>query len=119
MADALTTPLGASWPKPPPSWTHDDTEAWLTENPLPVHFRWPHRDALANGEENLMAPLPKYNLENYGKWLHETPYFPGLFEEIHAVLLQMGAELPDSAEDLARRLDERRRARGRQDKFSL
>lgn len=118
MADNLTTPLGAAWPKPPPSaWTPDDTMLWLEENKLPIEFRWVHRDPLPDGGENLQVVMPTYRVTGYGKWLRETPYFPGLFEEIHAILVSMGAELPEDGRDLANRLEARRRARGSQQKL--
>ena len=62
---------------------------------------------------------------DYGKWLAETPHFPGLFEEIHAVLLAETLRDPEdrsSAWDpatgpawMAARLTERERASGVQE----
>jgi hypothetical protein len=100
---------------PTPAWTPDDTERWLTEYALPADFLWPHRDAKADGTENLQAVLPSYRLsKGYGFWLRTTPYFPGLFEEIHAVMLSLGEKLPEDGADLAQMLTERRRLRGQQ-----
>lgn len=104
---------------PPAPWTPDDTERWLSLNPLPQDFLWPHRDARPGltDEENLQPVLPTYRLhKGYGFWLRTTPYFPGLFEEIHAVLLGVGDELP-TPEKLAETLHERRRAAGKQQKL--
>jgi hypothetical protein len=45
------------------------------------------------------------SVTSYGKWLEETPYFPGLFEEIHGILLH-ARELGDAdwlAAELLRR----------------
>lgn len=95
-------------------WMHDDTQKWLSLNPLPVEFMWPHRDLRLDGSENIQAVLPSYRLsKGYGFWLRTTPYFPGLFEEIHAVLLSLGDELP-SAEQMAQLLQSRRMAAGKQ-----
>lgn len=99
----------------PVIWSPDDTEKWLSENALPEDFLWPHRDQPDDGTENLQAVLPNYRLtKGYGFWLRTTPYFPGLFEEIHQVMLSMGAKLPENGADLGRMLTERRRARGKQ-----
>lgn len=118
MSDPLSSPLGDAWPKGAPEiWTPDDTQLWLTENPLPIAFVWPYRDPKPDGAVNLQEVRPKYQVADYGKWLRETPYFPGLFEEIHEILVLMGAELPEDGADLARRLEARRRARGEQAKL--
>lgn len=95
-------------------WTPDDTEAWLSENPLPVDFKWPHRDRSPTGEPNLQLVLPSYRLhKGYGFWLRTTPYFPGLFEEIHEILERMDP-LPAGGQALADILIERLRQRGHQ-----
>lgn len=98
-------------------WTADDTERWLSLSPLPADFTWPHRDANADGTERLQLVLPTYRLhKGYGFWLRTTPYFPGLFEEIHAILLRGGDELPTS-DQLAEELRTRRAALGVQQKL--
>lgn len=80
----------------PPSWTKQDTIDYLAENPLPVDFEWFHRDKGPDGKPKLAVVMPKYSLHGgYGKWLHDTPYFPGLFELIHDLLFHAGAGLPD------------------------
>lgn len=80
----------------PPSWTHADTEAYLDENPLPVDFQWFHRNKDAHGNPLLATVKPTYAIHGgYGKWLHDTPYFPGLFELIHDLLFHSGATVPD------------------------
>jgi hypothetical protein len=101
---------------PSPPWTPDDTEAWLSEDghALPDDFLWPHRDAKPDGSDNLQPVLPSYRLsKGYGFWLRTTPYFPGLFEEIHQILVHLEV-LPADGRELAGILDERRRARGTQ-----
>lgn len=115
MSDDLKTALGDAWPQPPAAlWTADDTERYLREYPLPADFRWPHRDRADDGSEVLAPVLPSYRLhKGYGFWLRTTPYFPGLFEEIHQVLLSIGDELP-TPERLAEILHQRRAARGQQ-----
>jgi hypothetical protein len=53
---------------------------------------------------------PTYAVKGgYGKWLWETPYFPGLFELIHEILFNaMNLPPPDVlAETLRRILAER------------
>lgn len=70
-----------------PVWTEIQTEGWLTEYPLPADFTWTDR----YGTERPV--LPKYRISGgYGKWLHETPYFPGLFEHIHEIIARAPAE---------------------------
>lgn len=51
---------------------------YLNACPLPDTFRWPHRD----GGERPVQPSHSM-VDGYGKWIRETPYFPGLFELIH------------------------------------
>jgi len=92
-----------------PPWRDIQTEGFLTENPLPADFQWPDRYGKSR------AVLPTYRISGgYGKWLHETPYFPGLFELIHNLL----ARAPDDAgmDWLIARLDEHR-PRGEQSAF--
>jgi hypothetical protein len=104
---------------PSAPWTPDDTELWLTQNPLPQDFTWPHRKPNADGSDNWQPVLPSYRLhKGYGFWLRTTPYFPGLFEEIHAILLAIGNELP-TADALADTLLERRKAAGTQAGLAL
>lgn len=94
----------------PDPWTPEDTQRYLTEHPLPPAFRWQHRD----GGEAVVAPT--YRLTGgYGKWLRETPYFQGLFEEIHAILARLGnADQLPTPDALATQLTAARRARGQQ-----
>lgn len=83
----------------PAAWTHADTRAWLTRYPLPADFTWPDRDAVVR------AVLPSNRLSGgYGKWLHETPYFPGLFELVHTILARAPDDQQLSPEWLAREL---------------
>lgn len=95
----------------PPPWTKDDTEAFLTEFPLPASFTWPGKDGKA------LAVCPKYTLHGgYGKWLRETPYYPGLFDAVHTVLATDDAALGDEAvmlRALERARSERRDAHAR------
>jgi hypothetical protein len=106
-----TTPFNLH---PPSSWTHADTMAWLNENPLPIDFHWTHRDA-PDGPPQLV--LPKYRVTSYGKWLRETPYFPGLFEDIHNLLFH--APVLPTTDDLVSQLHTIARARKAQSKFSF
>lgn len=70
--------------------------AYLDENPTPVDFEWFHRDKGPGGKPVLAVVRPKYAIKGgFGKWLHDTPYFPGLFELIHDLLFHCGATLPD------------------------
>ena len=68
------------------TWTRDATMRYLNDNPLPADFTWPHRD----GGERPVRPSHTM-VEGYGKWLRETPYFPGLFELVHDILDQAEA----------------------------
>ena len=81
------------------TWTRDKTMNYLNAYPLPETFRWPHRD----GGERPVKPVHAM-VDGYGKWLRETPYFPGLFELIHDLIESLpGADLGDG-EWLAERL---------------
>jgi hypothetical protein len=63
-------------------WTHAATLAYLDANPLPVAFLWIDNTGAARS----VHPRHK-SVTGYGKWLKETPYFPGLYELIHGVLV--------------------------------
>lgn len=93
----------------PVEWTAEHTQAFLAANPLPVDFTWDHRD----GGQRPVVPAHSFLKGGYGKWLRETPYFPGLFEMIHDVLLH--ADPLGDAEWLAGKLNEIRRLRGTQE----
>lgn len=82
-------------------WEHADTRRYLDANPLPPDFLW-------RGDDGVSRPVrPRHkSVTGYGKWLHETPYFPHLFEQIHAILVNATA-LGD-AEWLAAELNLRR-----------
>jgi hypothetical protein len=83
------------------AWTKEHTQAWLTGSPLPADLRWRHRDG------GVRIVSPRYRLTaGYGKWLRETPYFPGLFEAVHELLAAVPYEaaLPAPAE-IVRALD--------------
>lgn len=94
-----------------PPWTDMQTEGWLNEYPLPVDFRWRDR----YGIDRLV--LPTYRVKGgYGKWLHETPYFPGLFELCHHILARAPNDQILTPEWLATELD-KRRPQGEQQAF--
>lgn len=100
MHDNNPTLFGAAAP-----WSPIQTEGWLTEYPLPPSFTWPDRYG------QVRPVLPKYALKGgYGKWLHETPYFPGLFEQIHDILAAAPDDQPLSPEWLAAELEKLRPA---------
>jgi hypothetical protein len=113
------------------TWTADATMRYLSAYPLPRTFTWPHRD---EGERPVW---PTHGaVTAYGKWLRETPYFPGLFElahdlledapdefdaewlpaEIDVVRKKFATELPRPGEHLAHKL---RRLRPAKDQPSL
>lgn len=87
---------------------------YLNANPLPMSFRWKHRD-FPEGPERPVQPSHK-SVAAYGKWLRETPYFQGLFELVHAVL-EAAPELGD-CEWLAEEII-KRRVRADQEKLPL
>lgn len=122
MTKPLTAPLGDAWPDVPAGWSHDDTEAFLTRFALPTDFRW-ERTEKRDGQKFIepdQPVLPNYTIsKGYGFWLRTTPYFPGLFEEIHDVLLRAPDDQELTAEWVAEQLLERRRARGEQQGLSL
>lgn len=72
-------------------WDRNCTMRYLNEYPLPKDtFLWPHRD----GGERPVWPVHSV-ITDYGKWLRETPYFPGLFELIHDMVSNIIALTPD------------------------
>ena len=90
-------------------WSHAKTERYLADNPLPVDFTWRHEDGTQQPVQ------PRGGIKNgYGFWLRYTPYFPGLFEEIHVIIALTPAKNPDGTpfamtpEWLAGKLDARR-----------
>jgi hypothetical protein len=97
-------------PNLPAAWSSDDTMHALTAHPLPESFTWTHRD----GGEHPVQPAHSRLKGGYGKWLRETPYFPGLFEEIHAILVRLPDDQPITAQAIADELHARRRLRGEQ-----
>lgn len=81
-------------------WTLDASMRFLNAFPLPETFAWPHRDA---GRDQPVWPRHTV-VTGYGKWLRETPYFPGLFELAHEALRGAPDELDADwlANELAR-----------------
>lgn len=96
-------------PWAPVVWTQEHTQEYLAANPLPVDFLWPHRD----GGDRPVVPAHANLKGGYGKWLRETPYFQGLFELIHDVLVR--AEVLRGPEWLADELRAIKAMRGRQE----
>jgi hypothetical protein len=106
------------------AWTRENSEAWLKDNPLPTDFLWDRVDKRADGMKVVTsafypAPvIPDYRItKGYGFWLRTTPYFPGLFEEIHEILVMAPNDLPLTPEWLAEQLLVRKKARGEQTSF--
>ncbi len=97
----------------PVEWTPEDTQEFLTANPLPSDFTWDHRD----GGKRPVVPSHSYLKGGYGKWLRETPYFQGLFELCHDVLLH--AKQVGDGEWLAGQLNEIERLKGEQKELTL
>jgi hypothetical protein len=83
-------------------WSQSDTRAWLTKYPLPVDFEWKDRD----GVTRAVLPSHRHNTlkGGYGKWLAETPYFPGLFELAHDILLRAPTDVVLNGKWLAAQL---------------
>lgn len=89
----------------PAPWSRDDTEEWLTIEPLPAGFQWrltKSSSRAARGE--LVDVQPSHPDLAYGKWLRETPYFQGLFELVHQVVVEAGDKLP-TPEEVAAQLN--------------
>lgn len=76
------------------AWSRDDSMRYLNQVPLPAWFRWHHRDDADPKSTRVARPVHSA-VTGYGKWLRETPYFPGLFELVHEVLVK-AEELGDS-----------------------
>jgi hypothetical protein len=93
----------------PADWTDDDVMRWLDDFPLPADFTWTRTDRVKDSKEKILTPntavRPAHLGVAYGKWLRETPYFPGLFEQIRDIIREIppGATLP-TPEELATRL---------------
>lgn len=65
-------------------WTREDTKALLNDlRKLPDDFKWPHVD----GGERAVRPVHGAVI-GFGKWLKETPNFPGLYELIHELIVR-------------------------------
>lgn len=80
----------------PPPWNEENTVDFLNRYPLPTSFCWPGKDGKP------LAVCPSYQIKHgYGKWLHDTPYYPGLFKAIHESLIAFGENLPSDAELIA------------------
>ena len=94
----------------PAHWTPDDTMACLSAYPLSPAFKWTHRD----GGEKPVQPSHTHLKGGYGKWLRETPYFPGLFEDIHAILARLPDDQPITADQIGAQLLAEKAARGTQ-----
>ena len=96
------------------TWTRDNTMQYLNLNPLPLTFKWHHRDD-PEGTERTVMPAHR-NVTGYGKWLRETPYYQGLFELIHDILFSAD-ELGDP-EWLASEI-QKQRTKNQQEKLNL
>jgi hypothetical protein len=94
----------------PSAWTRDDTMHALNRVGLPATFTYTHRDG---GERPVMPSHSKLK-GGFGKWLRETPYFRGLFDECHCVFARLPDDETITADRLAALLIERRKARGTQ-----
>lgn len=74
----------------PADWTDDDVMRWLDDFPLPADFTWTRTDRVKDTGEKILTPntpvRPSHHGVAYGKWLRETPYFPGLFERIRDII---------------------------------
>jgi hypothetical protein len=98
-----------------PEWSREDTQRYLTANPLPSDFTWKHRDDLRGQRRPV---VPSYRIRGgFGKWLRETPYFPGLFELVHEILFHAPYLLPTP--ELVARLEEVKRAEDAQTELPL
>lgn len=76
--------------EPEKIWSRDATMRCLNQWPLPPDFVWPHRDDA--GKERPVRPIHAAVI-GYGKWLRETPYFPGIFELAHDILTDAPDEI--------------------------
>lgn len=74
------------------SWTVTDTEIHLSADPLPSDFTW--RDY--TGEMRAVCPVHALTC-GFGAWLRATPYFPGLFDAIHQLLIRASDEVQISS----------------------
>lgn len=73
----------------------DETMEMLNRIGLPVTFHWKGKQV-----------LPSYSITAYGKWLRETPYHRGLFQECHDTLVAHWVEI-DTADELADAINRR------------
>ena len=97
----------------PAPWSADDTEELLNVEPLPVGFKWRLTKTSARAlRGDLVDVVPAHRDLAYGKWLRETPYFQGLFELVHQVVIEAGDKLP-TPDEIAERLTRLRLERER------
>ncbi len=88
----------------PAPWSADDTEELLNIEPLPAGFKWRLTKTSSRAMRGELVDVqPAHRDLAFGKWLRETPYFQGLFELAHQVVVEAGAKLP-SGEEIAARL---------------
>lgn len=92
----------------PKGWTPDRTERYLNAFPLPEGFTWLDR----NGHWKPVRPAHAERIlevqRTYGKWLAETPYFPGLFELIHRLMVLHPGETVPTSREMAEKLEPER-----------
>ena len=74
----------------PADWTDDDVMRWLDDFPLPADFTATRVDRVKDSDEKIFTPntpvRPAHHGIKFGKWLRETPYFPGMFEQIRDII---------------------------------
>lgn len=96
-------------------WTDDDVVRYLNDYPLPADFRWTRVDRHRTTREKTLTPdtlvYPSHRgvaeRGTYGKWLRETPYFPGLFEKVRDIIIAIPDDAPlPTPEEIAARLHE-------------
>lgn len=108
----------------PLDWTDDDVTRWLNDFPLPADFTWTRVDRTKDTKEKIETPgtavRPSHHGVAYGKWLRETPYFPGLFEAVRDIIraVPAGGTLP-TPEELAAQLKAETRPGQQETLFNL
>lgn len=94
-------------------WSLDDTEKFLSDNPLPEDFLWWYlldftQTPIVLGLRGKRVEL--CNGRTYGEWFRGNILRPCLFEEVHDVVLTWkgSAELPRNGGEIAAELNNRR-----------
>lgn len=84
-----------------PVWSKNSTIKYLNEEGLPPGLVW------ENWEGVKEEVKPWFDAKQIGRWLSETPRFPGLFESIHQHLAERAKQTRSPRPQYNKRLKQR------------